>query len=37
MSAGAHLFGQGYMNEEAEPVKPIIVAEAPPSADEKGL
>jgi len=32
-----HLCGQGYVNEEAEPVKPIIVAEAPPSADEKGL
>lgn len=31
------LCGQGYVNEEAEPVKPIIVAEAPPSADEKGL
>jgi len=31
------LCGQGYVNEEAEPVKPIILAEAPPSADEKGL
>lgn len=29
--------GQGYVNEESEPVKPIIVSEAPPSADEKGL
>lgn len=29
--------GQGYVNEDAEPVKPIILAEAPPSADEKGL
>jgi hypothetical protein len=31
------LCGQGYVNEEAEPVKPVILAEAPPSADEKGL
>lgn len=31
------LSGQGYINEDAEPVKPIILAEAPPSADEKGL
>lgn len=31
------LCGQGYVNENAEPVKPIILAEAPPSADEKGL
>lgn len=31
------LCGQGYVNEDAEPVKPIILAEAPPSADEKGL
>lgn len=31
------LCGQGYVNEEAEPVKPIIVSEAPPSADEKSL
>lgn len=31
------LCGQGYVNDEAEPVKPVIVAEAPPSADEKGL
>ncbi len=29
--------GQGYVNDDAEPVKPIILAEAPPSADEKGL
>ncbi len=29
--------GLGYVNEEAEPVKPVILAEAPPSADEKGL
>lgn len=31
------LCGEGYVNENAEPVKPVIVAEAPPSADEKGL
>ncbi|WP_336367385.1 TniB family NTP-binding protein [Marinobacter sp. C2H3] len=31
------LCGKGYVNEEAEPVKPIVLAEAPPSADEKGL
>lgn len=31
------LCGQGYVNENSEPVKPIILAEAPPSADEKGL
>lgn len=31
------LCGQGYVNDDSEPVKPIIIAEAPPSADEKGL
>lgn len=31
------LCGQGYVNEETDPVKPIIIAEAPPSADEKGF
>jgi hypothetical protein len=31
------LCGQGYVNEDSEPVKPVILAEAPPSADEKGL
>lgn len=31
------LCGQGYVNENHEPVKPIILAEAPPSSDEKGL
>ncbi|HEA3201575.1 TPA: TniB family NTP-binding protein [Aeromonas veronii] len=31
------LCGQGYVNEDADPVKPIILAEAPPSADEKSL
>lgn len=33
----ADLCGKGYVNEDSDPVKPIIVAEAPPSADEKGL
>jgi hypothetical protein len=32
-----HLHGEGYVNDDAEPVKPVVVAEAPPSADEKGL
>ena len=31
------LHGQGYVNEDADPVKPVILAESPPSADEKGL
>lgn len=31
------LCGEGYVDENSDPVKPIIVAEAPPSADEKGL
>ncbi|MDZ4296866.1 MAG: TniB family NTP-binding protein, partial [Moraxellaceae bacterium] len=31
------LRGIGYVNDESEPVKPVIIAEAPPSADEKGL
>ncbi len=31
------LCGEGYVNENAEPVKPVIVAQAPPYADEKGL
>jgi hypothetical protein len=31
------LHGQGYVNDESEPVKPVILAESPPSADEKGL
>lgn len=31
------LCGEGYVNEESEPVKPVIIAEAPPGADEKGL
>lgn len=31
------LCGGGYVDEESEAVRPIVVAEAPPSADEKGL
>ena len=31
------LCGKGYVNEDGEPVKPIILAEAPSSADEKSL
>lgn len=31
------LCGESYVDENADPVKPVIVAEAPPSADEKGL
>lgn len=31
------LCGAGYVNDESEPVKPVILAEAPPSADEKSL
>lgn len=31
------LHGEGFVDDQAEPVKPIVVAEAPPSADEKGL
>ncbi|MBC17459.1 MAG: transposase [Desulfovibrio sp.] len=31
------LCGQGYVNEDNDPVKPIILAEAPPTADEKSL
>lgn len=31
------LHGQGYVNEDADPVKPVILSEAPPSADEKGF
>lgn len=29
--------GQAHVNEDAESVKPVVLAEAPPSADEKGL
>lgn len=31
------LYGEGYVEEDADPIKPVIVAEAPPSAEEKGL
>jgi hypothetical protein len=31
------LCGKGYVDEAADPVIPIILAEAPPTADEKGL
>jgi len=30
-------YGQGFVNDNAEPVRPIVLAEAPTSADEKGL
>jgi hypothetical protein len=31
------LHGEGYVDDDEEPVKPVILAESPPSADEKGL
>lgn len=31
------IHGQGYVDENSEPVRPIILAEAPPSAEEKDL
>lgn len=31
------LQGQSYINEDNEPVKPVILAQSPPSADEKAL
>ena len=31
------LCGQSYIDENTDPIKPVIVAESPPSADEKGL
>ena len=31
------LCGKGYVNDDTEPVKPVILAGAPPSADGKGL
>ena len=31
------MHGQPYINEQEVSVKPVIIAEAPPSADEKGL
>lgn len=33
----AALCGEGFVDENVEPVKPMIIAEAPPSADEKSL
>lgn len=32
-----HLCGEAYVDENADSIKPVIVAEAPPSADEKGM
>lgn len=32
-----NICGEGYVNDDSDPVKPVIVAESPPSADEKGL
>lgn len=32
-----NLYGEGSVDEHAETVKPILLAESPPSADEKGL
>lgn len=32
-----HLCGEAYVDGEANSIKPVIVAEAPPSADEKGM
>jgi hypothetical protein len=31
------LCGQGYVDDNSDPVKPVIIAEAPPEADEKAL
>lgn len=31
------LHGKGYVNDDAEPVRPVIIAEAPSAPDEKGL
>ncbi|EOX3183653.1 TniB family NTP-binding protein [Escherichia coli] len=31
------LCGKAYVNDAAEPVMPVVLAEAPPTADEKGL
>jgi hypothetical protein len=31
------LHGEGYLDENAQPVRPVILTEAPPSADEKGF
>lgn len=32
-----NLHGTGYVDEDSNPVKPVIIIESPPSADEKGL
>lgn len=31
------LHGEGYVSEDSHSIRPVIVAESPPSADEKGL
>ncbi|OBY86663.1 MULTISPECIES: TniB family NTP-binding protein [Delftia] len=31
------LHGQGFVSEDSESIRPVIVVESPPSADEKGL
>ena len=31
------MYGKGWVNENNDPVRPVILAEAPPSADEKSL
>lgn len=31
------LYGESYVNEDAEPVKPVVITEAPTDADEKAL
>jgi hypothetical protein len=31
------LYGEGYVSEDAQSIRPVIVVESPPSADEKGL
>ena len=31
------MHGEGYVSEDSHSIRPVIVAESPPSADEKGL
>lgn len=31
------LYGEGYVSEESQSIRPVVIVEAPPSADEKGL
>ncbi|MFT3812965.1 MAG: TniB family NTP-binding protein [Acidovorax sp.] len=31
------LYGEGYVSEDSQSIRPVIIVEAPPSADEKGL